>query len=111
MPKQYFVYMLMSKNRMALYTGVTNNLERRIVEHYRAAVIKHDRKAFMAKYNCYYCIFFEVFYSPGQAIAREKEIKGWRREKKLLLAEETNYGLHFLNDSILGAGWEKKYLE
>jgi len=107
---QYFyVYFLMNRNRTVLYVGVTNNLERRIIEHYQGAQMPGKKSTFTAKYNCYYCIAYEFYNDPTIAISREDEIKGWRREKKLQLAESLNPGLIFLNDQILGVGWEEIY--
>ena len=105
----FYVYFLMSHNRTALYVGVTNDLEKRIIEHYQKAQVPGKKLSFTARYNCYYCIAYESYPDPTIAIAREDEIKGWRREKKLLLAEALNPGLNFLNDQILGEGWEEIY--
>jgi putative endonuclease len=105
----FYVYFLMNRNRTALYVGVTNNLERRIIEHYQGAQVHGNTSSFTAKYKCYYCIAYEYNNDPLCAIQREDEIKGWRREKKLQLAETLNPGLNFLNDQILGVGWEETY--
>ncbi len=94
---------------MVLYIGFTNNLKIRIIRHYQDVQLPGNRKSFTARYNCYYCIAFEEYSNPTIGIAREKEIKGWNREKKLLLAESLNPGLNFLNDFILGVGWEEVY--
>jgi len=79
--RTYFVYTRASRSRI-LYTGVTNNLERRIIEH-RQGVIP----GFTANYKIYRLVHFEVFADIRDAIRREKEIKGWRREKKLALIQ------------------------
>lgn len=79
----YYVYILASPAR-TLYTGVTNNLERRVRQH-RAA-----ESEFTSRYNITRLVHYEVTNSVTTAIAREKEIKGWRREKKVALIEEDN---------------------
>ena len=109
MQRSYCIYMLMNKNRTVLYVGVTGNLRQRIIQHYQGALKPGIKKAFTAKYNCYYCIAYECFLNARDAINRESEVKGWSREKKLVLAEKLNPGLPFLNDEILGPGWEEVY--
>ena len=82
--KSYCVYILASKSGV-LYIGVTNDLERRISEH------KHGRTpGFAAKYRCNRLVWFERFQNVNEAIATEKRVKGWRRDKKLALIAETN---------------------
>lgn len=68
-----------------LYVGVTNNLERRVHEHKSGAV-----KGFTKKYHIKKLIYFETFNNIDDAIHREKEIKKWRREKKIFLIEKEN---------------------
>ena len=82
--KQYYVYILTSKSCI-LYVGVTNNLERRIFEHRQKVV-----PGFTKKYNINRLMYFEVFENIRDAIAREKQIKSWRREKKVALIQATN---------------------
>jgi len=96
----FFVYILTNLNRTVLYTGVTNNLQRRVLEHYRH---RSNLRSFTGRYHCYYLIYFESFASIQQAIAREKQIKGWRREKKLALIATDNPGLSFLNEMQFGS--------
>jgi len=84
MNRTYFVYILASRSRN-LYTGVTNNLQRRMVEHREDLV-----PGFTSKYNISRLVHFEVFGDIRYAIAREKEIKAWRREKKIWLIERQN---------------------
>jgi putative endonuclease len=84
MENKYYVYILASKSR-ALYTGLTNNLDRRIYEHKNKIV-----KGFTAKYNIERLVYYEEYNDISLAIAREKEIKGWRRKKKIELIESTN---------------------
>lgn len=83
--KLYYVYILASDRRV-LYVGVTSSLELRITEH-RARV--HEN-SFTARYNVDRLVYFEDFTRAEDAIAREKEIKGWRRSKKVALIERAN---------------------
>ncbi len=75
-----------NKYRTTLYIGVTSNLLNRIYEH-RNHIFP---KSFTAKYKLYDCIYFESYSSIEEAINREKEIKKWRREKKIKLIEKVN---------------------
>lgn len=84
MEKLYYVYILASRSRI-LYTGVTNNLVRRISEHRQGSV-----KGFTSSYRIHRLVHFEIYRDVRAAIAREKEIKGWRRAKKLTLIELRN---------------------
>lgn len=88
----YFVYILTNKNKTVLYTGVTNNIERRLYEHQNAL-----NPGFTKRYNCHYLVYFEYFQDINMAISREKEIKGWKREKKNALVESKNSEWKFLN--------------
>ncbi len=83
---QYFVYIMTNKSG-TLYTGVTNNLERRIYEHKH-----HLVKGFTNKYNIDKLIYFEETNDINAAISREKQIKGWLRKKKIALIESMNPG-------------------
>lgn len=102
----YCVYLLTNINKTVLYTGVTNNLSQRLIEHY---VDRIEKKTFCGKYNCHFLVYFENFRSIKDAIAREKEIKGWLRIKKdqLIAAENPNW--NFLNEQLLGE-WPPTYL-
>lgn len=77
----YYVYVIASRSRN-LYVGVTNDLLRRMREHRRSGV-----PGFTARYGIFRLVHFELFGDIRMAIAREKEIKGWRREKKVSLIE------------------------
>ena len=81
----YYVYIITNKENKVLYTGVTNNLERRIYEHKNKII-----KGFTSKYNVNKLVCFEETKDINEAIAREKEIKGWRRSKKVALIERVN---------------------
>ncbi|MGZ5861642.1 MAG: GIY-YIG nuclease family protein [Croceibacterium sp.] len=81
----YYVYILTNVKRNVMYVGVTNNLENRIAEH-------SDGRggAFTRKYRLNTLVYAEEFQYIDEAIAREKEIKGWRRSKKDALVEASN---------------------
>ena len=81
---QYFVYIMTNKSG-TLYTGVTNNLERRVYEHKH-----HLFKGFTNKYKIDKLIYFEETTDINAAISREKQIKGWLRKKKIALIESMN---------------------
>ncbi len=82
--KQYFVYIMASPSR-TLYTGVTNNLQRRVFEHKNKLI-----EGFSKKYNVALLVHHETFGEITDAIAREKQIKGWVRRKKIALIEASN---------------------
>jgi putative endonuclease len=84
MQKGGYVYIATNKSR-TLYIGVKNNLERRMWEHKQKAGSK-----FAAKYNITRLVHYEEFGDICDAIAREKELKGWRRDKKIDLVEDDN---------------------
>ena len=75
--KTYWVYMMQSANGRALYTGVTDNLDRRVREHKEG-----DGSVFTSKYKCHKLVYFEDFGLIDQAIVREKEIKSLSRVEK-----------------------------
>ena len=75
--KTFYVYMVSNRSRSVLYTGVTNSLERRLWFHANA-----KPKSFVRRYRFDRLVYYETFNTAGDAISREKEIKGWRREKK-----------------------------
>ncbi len=85
--RSFYVYMMMSSSRRALYTGVTGNLMQRIRQHKQ-----HVVEGFSDKYNCTRLVYFERFMYVKNAIGREKQIKRWRREKKIRLIESMNPG-------------------
>lgn len=82
--QSYYIYIVTNINK-TLYIGMTNNLERRIKEH-RFGLCD----GFTKKYKIYKLIYFEQFTDVKYAIHREKEIKKWRREKKVILIEKMN---------------------
>jgi putative endonuclease len=94
--KRYFVY-IMTNRSGTLYTGVTNNLTRRILEHKRNLL-----PGFTSKYNLNRLAYFEEFGDVRAAIAREKQIKGWLRRKKIALVESKNPGWKDLSEGWYG---------
>ena len=82
--KQYYVYIMTNRSR-TLYTGVTNDLQRRVYEHKRKLV-----PGFTLKYRILKLVYFEVSEDIHAAIAREKQIKGWLRGKKMASIESAN---------------------
>jgi putative endonuclease len=84
LPQRYFVYILASRSR-TIYIGITSGLKKRVREHREGRV-----PGFTTKYRVHRLVHFEAFQDVRVAIAREKEIKGWRREKKVALIDSTN---------------------
>ena len=82
--KTYYVYLLASHNRV-LYCGVTSDLRRRLAEHRSG-----ETPGFSSRYNVNRLVHYETFGEIRDAIEREKQIKGWRREKKVRLIETHN---------------------
>ena len=89
----YYIYILTNKAKTVLYTGVTNHLKIRLSQHKESV----NPKSFTAKYNVYYLLYYEKFTCIQLAIARETEIKGWLRIKKIDLVKTMNPELNFLN--------------
>lgn len=81
----YYVYMMQSMSRHALYVGMTNDLRKRVWEHRN-----HIREGFSDNYNCARLVYWESFDDVANAIDREKQIKCWRRDKKERLIERKN---------------------
>jgi putative endonuclease len=81
----YYVYLLASKKHGTLYLGVTNNIVRRAHEHRTDAV-----DGFTSRYGVHKLVWFEIYDDAMTAIAREKELKKWRRDWKVRLIEEQN---------------------
>jgi|SRR5271170_4053152 putative endonuclease len=84
MDRRYFVYIMSSRSRN-LYTGVTNNLIRRTAEHKFGIV-----PGFTLKYRAHRLVYYESFVDIRRAISREKQVKSWRRDKKIALIEQKN---------------------
>ena len=85
----YYIYIMTNKHR-TIYTGATNDLERRVYEHKNKIL-----KGFTAKYNVDKLIYYEEFVSPIRAIKREKEIKKLSRANKMKLIATKNPKMHF----------------
>ena len=83
--KEYYVYITTNKPRGALYTGVTNNLAKRVWQHKQKII-----KGFTAKYNLDRLIYYEPHQDINEAIKREKQIKNLLRKKKIELIEKEN---------------------
>lgn len=99
-PKHFYVYIMTNNQRShVLYTGITGDLPRRVHEHKRKLT-----PGFTSLYNLTRLAYCEMFSYPGDAIAREKEIKGWVRSKKIKLIESMNPHWH-----DLAADWEDLY--
>ncbi|UMQ42025.1 GIY-YIG nuclease family protein [Chryseobacterium sp. Y16C] len=94
----YYVYILTNYNKTVLYVGVTNDLKIRLHQHNNPK--QGDKLHFTTKYKCFYPIYYEHFQDIEQAIAREKQIKGYSRIKKDKLVNTFNQNWDFLNDSI-----------
>jgi len=95
MGKQYYVYIMTNKNNRVLYTGVTNDLKRRVYEHKEKLV-----PGFTKKYNVSRLIYYEIFEDPENAILREKKIKAGSRQKKIDLINNMNKGWNDLYEKL-----------
>jgi len=93
----YYVYMLTNQNKTVLYTGVTNNLARRVYEHKNHL----DKGSFTAMYKEENLVYYEETTSVESAIEREKQIKGWNRKKKNKVIERMNPNWLDLYETIL----------
>jgi putative endonuclease len=94
----YYVYILQSASRRALYIGMTSNLSQRIFQHKT-----HEREGFTESYNATRLVYWESFDDVIKAINREKQLKNWRREKKLWLIASANPKF-----KDLSVDWDKK---
>jgi len=94
---QYYVYILTNAYNTVIYTGITNDVERRCLEHKKKYV-----KGFTQKYNVDKLVYFETYNEVEEAIKREKQIKGYSRSKKVALIEgfNKNWKDLFLNGKI-----------
>jgi putative endonuclease len=99
-PKHFYVYIMTNNPRShVLYTGITGDLPRRVHEHKSRLT-----PGFTSRYNLTRLVYCEMFVYPGDAIQREKEIKGWVRSKKIKLIESSNPHWH-----DLAAEWQDLY--
>jgi putative endonuclease len=97
MDRSYYVYMMANTRRTVLYTGITNDLLRRVWEHRR-----QTGGTFTAKYHCCCLVFYEVFRDSYNAISREKQLKSTSRRRKIALIESINPGWRDLYDELVG---------
>ncbi|MVM30625.1 GIY-YIG nuclease family protein [Spirosoma sp. HMF4905] len=95
----FYVYIVTNPDKTVLYTGMTNDLVRRLQEHYES---RGESEKFAGQYYCYNLVYWEFHKYVRNAISREKEIKGWRREKKIALIESINPEWKTLNTEIQG---------
>ena len=93
----YYVYILSNSHKTVIYTGVTNDLIRRVYEHKNHV----DKNSFTSQYNVENLVYFEVTNNPEAAIAREKQIKSWNRKRKEKLIVSKNPHWIDLYESIL----------
>ncbi len=93
----YYVYILINKNKSVLYVGFTNDLKSRLYYHTNPEA---NSKHFSHKYKCKYLVYYEHFQDVEVAIQREKQIKRWRREKKEDLIDAFNPNWNFLNEDV-----------
>lgn len=84
---KYWIYIVTNPKKTALYIGVTNNLGRRLSEHFEN---RGNGKSYAGRYYCYNLVYFEEFKYIDKAIAREKQLKRWTRKKKEWLIEMKN---------------------
>ena len=94
MNHEYFVYIITNKSKKSLYIGVTNNLTLRLAQHFDN---RGDNTTWPGRYRCYLLIYYESFLYVDKAIAREKQIKNWSRQKKEWLISRINPQWEFLN--------------
>ena len=94
--KQYYIYIVTNFENGTLYTGITNDLIRRVYEHREKLV-----EGFTKKYDLDKLVYYEIYESPEQAILREKQIKGGSRKKKLDLINNFNRDWKDLYEDII----------
>ena len=98
MDKYYYIYILSSLTNVTVYTGVTNDLKKRVYQH-KNNLFPHS---FTAKYNVHKLVYFEIFHDVRYAIKREKQIKRWSRKRKNALITDFNPAWADLYDFICG---------
>jgi len=95
----FYVYIITNKHRSTYYIGMTNDLNVRLQQHKEN--IEKGIKTFASKYGLEYLVYYEKFSWVQEAIRREKELKGWKRDKKLALIRSFNENFEFLNDRFV----------
>jgi|TARA_R110001599_G_scaffold8255_2_gene40011 putative endonuclease len=93
----YYVYITTNSSKTTLYVGITNDIPSRILEH---GLNAGNPETFAGKYHCFNLLYYEEFQYVNDAIAREKEIKKWRRDKKEQLINSVNPEWRFLNKEL-----------
>ena len=96
---QYYVYILTNKTNYVTYIGVTNDLEKRVYQHKNDII-----EGFTKKYRVHKLVYYEYTTDIRAAIAREKQLKGWNRAKKIALVNTTNHSWRDLSEDICGTG-------
>ena len=94
----YYVYIMTSASNYTIYTGITNDIIRRVYEHRNGT----DSASFTARYNVRKLVYFEVTPDVRSAIEREKQIKSWSRKRKNALIDGMNPDWHDLYPQLLG---------
>ena len=95
MSQEFYVYIMSNSRKTVLYTGVTNDLMRRVWQH------RHGKGGgFTTRYSCIRLVFYEVYQDSYNAISREKQIKGGSRRRKVQLIEQANPGWRDLYDEL-----------
>ena len=95
MNKQYYIYIITNKTNRVLYTGITNDLKKRIYQHKEKLII-----GFSSRYNVNKLVYYEIYEDPENAILREKQIKAGSRKNKITLIENMNENWKDLYDEI-----------
>lgn len=85
--KYYYIYIMSNQRMTVYYTGITNDIDRRSIEH----KLKLNKHSFTHKYNINKLLYYEEFDNPNEAIRREKQLKGWSRKKKINLIKKINF--------------------
>jgi len=95
--KSYYVYIMTNKTRTTIYIGMTNDLAKRVYQHQQG-----EMEGFTKDYRLNRLVYYEVYNDVHDAIAREKQLKRWRREKKNTLIEQQNPRWVDLSIELLG---------
>ena len=91
----YYVYCVTNKANNVMYVGVTNDIKRRMMEH-RAELVE----GFTKRYHVHKLVYYETFHDVSAAIAREKQLKSWKRDKKNRLVEAVNENWRDLTEDL-----------
>ncbi len=91
----YYIYILTNKTNNVLYIGMTNDIHRRIYEHKSEMI-----DGFSKRYHTHKLVYFEKYVNPTEAISREKQLKGYKRFKKISLIEQMNPSWSDLSEDL-----------